>query len=576
MDTKKLRQKILDLAIRGKLVPPACRQAGKTLTMNPLPRTECKKCWYTYVIECEDGSFYKGFTDNLVRRYEQHCNGTGAEHTKKHKPKQLFYWEMHYSQEEAVAREKFLKSGVGREWFKREVVDKPESWEPASALLERIRAEKERLIKEGKTRLSGRQVKRSKKSASDTPRYENLSADRQVVPFEVPESWEWTTIEDVTVNRDSERIPLSLAVRKKQQNKIYDYYGAAGIIDKVENYLFDERLLLVGEDGANLLSRSKDNAFFAEGKYWVNNHAHVLDCPNKSVLDYVAFVINSMSLKNYITGSAQPKLTQDNLNKILIPLPPEKEQHRIIESVNNYFSYISLLEGEKEEMDSFILKAKSKILDLAIHGKLIPQDPHDEPAIELLKRINPKFTPCDNAHYENVPSNWAVCKVKDVFMINPKTKADDGMEAGFVPMSNIKDSYNNNFSYELRTWGNIKKGYTHFENGDIVVAKISPCLENRKSAVISGLPNGIGAGTTELNVFRSDYVHPLYCLFFFKSDYFISKCVGTFNGVVGQQRVSTKTIEDIAFPVPPRSEQERIINKVNELFQILDKISAEL
>jgi type I restriction enzyme S subunit len=175
-----------------------------------------------------------------------------------------------------------------------------------------------------------------------------------------------------------------------------------------------------------------------------------------------------------------------------------------------------------------------------------------------------------------VPSNWVVCKVKDVFRINPKTKADDDMEAGFVPMSNIQDSYNNNFSYELRAWGNIKKGYTHFENGDIVVAKISPCLENRKSAIMAGLPNGIGAGTTELNVFRSDYVHPLYGLFFFKSDYFISQCVGTFNGVVGQQRVSTKTIEDIALPVPPRSEQERIINKVNDLFQILDNISAEL
>ncbi|MBR1789902.1 MAG: restriction endonuclease subunit S [Bacteroidaceae bacterium] len=175
-----------------------------------------------------------------------------------------------------------------------------------------------------------------------------------------------------------------------------------------------------------------------------------------------------------------------------------------------------------------------------------------------------------------MPSNWAVCKVKDAFMINPKTKADDDMEAGFVPMSNIQDSYKNKFSFEPRTWGNIKKGYTHFENGDIVVAKISPCLENRKSAVMIGLPNGIGAGTTELNVFRSDYVHPLYGLFFFKSDYFISQCVGTFNGVVGQQRVSTKIIEDIAFPVPPRSEQERIIKKVSKLFQILDCISAEL
>ncbi|MBR4594980.1 MAG: restriction endonuclease subunit S, partial [Bacteroidaceae bacterium] len=234
------------------------------------------------------------------------------------------------------------------------------------------------------------------------------------MPFEIPESWEWVTIEDVTVNRDAERIPVSLSVRKKQQNKVYDYYGAAGVIDKVENYIFDERLLLVGEDGANLLSRSKNNAFFADGKYWVNNHAHVLDCPNKSVLDYIAFVINSMSLEDYITGSAQPKLTQDNLNKISIPLPPEKEQHRIIESVNYYFSNITLLEGEIKETTSFIQKAKSKILDLAIHGKLVPQDPNDEPAIELLKRINSKFTPCDNAHYENIPPEWILAKVEDI------------------------------------------------------------------------------------------------------------------------------------------------------------------
>ena len=161
MNTKALRQKILDLAIHGKLVPPVCRQAGKTLTMNPESPVKGKKCWFTYVIECADGSFYKGFTDNLLRRYQQHCNGTGAEYTKIHKPKQLFYWEMHYSEEAALQREKYLKSGIGREWFKREVVDKPENFEPASVLLERIRAEKERLIKEGKIKKPNKKSWRS-------------------------------------------------------------------------------------------------------------------------------------------------------------------------------------------------------------------------------------------------------------------------------------------------------------------------------------------------------------------------------------------------------------------------------
>ena len=104
------------------------------------------------------------------------------------------------------------------------------------------------------------------------------------MPFEVPEGWVWTTIGDILINRDGERIPVSSAIRKKQNTKLYDYYGAAGVIDKVDDYLFNERLLLVGEDGANLLSRSKDNAFFAEGKYWINNHAHIIDATDKRLL----------------------------------------------------------------------------------------------------------------------------------------------------------------------------------------------------------------------------------------------------------------------------------------------------
>ena len=105
MNGKQLKNSILQWAIQGKLVPPVCRQAGKTLMTNPVPRDKGKECWFTYVIECEDGSFYKGFTDNLLRRYQQHRNGTGADYTKTHKPKQLYYWEMHYSKEAALQRE---------------------------------------------------------------------------------------------------------------------------------------------------------------------------------------------------------------------------------------------------------------------------------------------------------------------------------------------------------------------------------------------------------------------------------------------------------------------------------------
>lgn len=432
--------------------------------------------------------------------------------------------------------------------------------EPASVLLERIRAEKERLIKEGK-------IKKSKTSkTSDTPHYEQM-----------PEGWCITNIGDLLINRDGERKPVSSAIRSKQVNKIYDYYGAAGVIDKVDDYIFDERLLLIGEDGANLLSRSKDNAFFAEGKYWVNNHAHVLDATDKFILDYVAIVINAMKLDDYVTGSAQPKLSQDNLNKIPIYLPPLEEQKRILVEINRLFDLIYKLELGKADLATIVKQAKTKILDLAIHGKLVPQDPSDEPASELLKRINPKAElTCDNGQYGKIPGNWCITRIKNAFLINPRNKAEDENNAGFVPMTNICDGYFNRFTYETQKWAEIKTGFTHFADGDIAVAKISPCLENRKSMVLNNLPNGIGAGTTELHVFRPLCVAQSYGLWFFKSDYFVNQCVGTFNGVVGQQRVGKNIVEDILFPLPPLAEQHRIVAKIEELFSSLDNIQKSL
>ena len=139
-------------------------------------------------------------------------------------------------------------------------------------------------------------------------------------------------------------------------------------------------------------------------------------------------------------------------------------------------------------------------------------------------------------------------------------------------MASISDGFCDLFTYEIRPWGIIKSGFTHFADNDVAVAKISPCLENRKSFIAKGLPNGIGAGTTELFVFRSTHIEPEYSLLFFKSAYFVSSCVGTFNGVVGQQRASRNVIEELTFPIPPRSEQLRIIQKVKSIFDDIDAI----
>lgn len=149
-------------------------------------------------------------------------------------------------------------------------------------------------------------------------------------PFEIPETWKWVRFGHIMINRDAERVPLSVDERAKLEKK-YDYYGASGVIDKVDRYLFDKKLLLIGEDGANLLSRSTPIAFLAQGQYWVNNHAHVLDC-NEDMLcmEYIMWFINATNLAPYVTGTAQPKMNQQKMNSIPIALPPLAEQKRIV------------------------------------------------------------------------------------------------------------------------------------------------------------------------------------------------------------------------------------------------------
>ncbi len=237
-------------------------------------------------------------------------------------------------------------------------------------------------------------------------------------------------------------------------------------------------------------------------------------------------------------------------------------------------------------------KLKQLVLDLAIHGKLVPQDPDDEPASELLKRIVETHgrtsnigrasnkskgkksaissEEIDEVPFE-VPKGWVWTTIDNAFVINPKNDCDDCLMAGFVPMANVGDGFSNIFSYESREWGMIKKGFVHFKDGDVAVAKISPCMENRKSVIFHDLPNGIGAGTTELNVFRSE-IEPMYSLYFFKTEYFIKKCGSTFAGTVGQQRVDKEILLSMPFPLPPLSEQRRIVAKIEEVFRELDRI----
>ena len=235
---------------------------------------------------------------------------------------------------------------------------------------------------------------------------------------------------------------------------------------------------------------------------------------------------------------------------------------------------------------------RQKILDLAIHGKLVPQDPNDEPASVLLERIKAEkerlikegkikrskksAKTSDTPHYENVPfevpEGWKSVPVSELFCLNPKSEITDDTSVGFIPMAFVNDGFSGNHQFEERIWKEVKKGYCHFQNGDIGIAKISPCFENLKSTIFQNLPNNYGAGTTELVILRPLNIHAKFYLYLFKSQWYISEGTKYFKGVVGQQRVHKGIFTDLQIPLPPLAEQYRIVAEIEKWFALIDQI----
>jgi type I restriction enzyme S subunit len=223
--------------------------------------------------------------------------------------------------------------------------------EPALKLLKRIAEEKARLVK-------GRG---SRELTTISP------IGSEAAPYPVPPSWVWASFGDIVISRDGERIPVSKEERNNRA-KTFDYYGASGVIDKIDNYLFDKPLLLIGEDGANLVNRSTPIAFIARGKYWVNNHAHVLDGLSEDFLRYIELFINAIDLKPYITGTAQPKMNQAKMNSIPVALPPLAEQRRIVAKVDGFMALCDRLE---ESLDA-ATTTRRRLLDALLQEALPP------------------------------------------------------------------------------------------------------------------------------------------------------------------------------------------------------------
>jgi type I restriction enzyme S subunit len=227
---------------------------------------------------------------------------------------------------------KQLRQAILREAMQGKLVPQDPNDEPASVLLEKIKAEKERLIKKKK-------IKKQKPLPSIT---------EEEIPFEIPDNWVWCRLGELAINRDGERKPISQSERESRE-KIYDYYGASGIIDQIDGYTHNGKYVLIGEDGANLRAKSTPIAFIAEGKFWVNNHAHVLEFVDDITNYFMTYCLNIIDINSFITGGFQPKLSQGNLIQIEIPLPPLSEQQRIVAKLDELMGYCDELEASIKE-----------------------------------------------------------------------------------------------------------------------------------------------------------------------------------------------------------------------------------
>jgi type I restriction enzyme S subunit len=202
----------------------------------------------------------------------------------------------------------------------------------------------------------------------------------------LPVSWSLQSVSRYATNHNGARVPVSEELRRERKGS-FPYYGASGPIDTIDGYTHDGSFLLVGEDGANLLSRSKPIAFTASGKIWVNNHAHVLSCDDEASLAYLGFVVNAMDLAPFVTGSAQPKLTKKNLDQLPVPAPPKAETTEIVRRVETLFAFADRLEARLAQAQTAVDRLTPSLLAKAFRGELVPQDPADEPAAELLNRL---------------------------------------------------------------------------------------------------------------------------------------------------------------------------------------------
>ncbi|KAF5049913.1 Type I restriction modification DNA specificity domain protein [anaerobic digester metagenome] len=485
-----------------------------------------------------------------------------------------------------------LKNSILQLAIQGKLVGQREEEGTARELLKKIDAEKQALLKDGK-------IKKQKALPGIT---------EDEIPFEIPESWEWVRLGNLCKKIGSGSTPKGgKSVYKEKgikflrsQNIYNDGLRMDGIvfISEEQNKAGSEvkaKDILLNITGGSIGRCALVPDDFDRAN--INQHVMII----RNIYPANRFYLHSVLIAPYIqemimsvqVGVSREGLSAEKLIKFLIPLPPIEEQKRIVAKIEALMPYIDQYDAAYSEVEALNKKfpedLKKSILQYAIQGKLVKQRKEEGTAEALYQQIQAekqklikegklKKTKALPAITEDeipfdIPESWKWVRLGEIFEINPRNSVSDETRVAFIPMTLIEDGYRSEFTFEVRPWGQVKKGYTHFQNGDIVMAKITPCFQNLKSAIMMDLENGLGTGTTELHVLRP------YCnsdvgffLWFIKSPLFVATCITNMTGTAGQKRVPTDILRNYLTPLPPREEQKRIVKKIVELLPSMKQL----
>ena len=411
--------------------------------------------------------------------------------------------------------------------------------EPASVLLERIRAEKEKLIKEGKIK-----APKKSKSAGDTSHYP------KDVPFEVPGGWVWSTLGEY-FNLQAGKFISADDIHEESSHYPYRCFGGNGIRGYVATFNRTGDYPIIGRQGALC-----GNINYASGEFYATEHAVVVESFGGTNTLWARYLLEQLNLNQYATATAQPGLSVKTINEVAIPIPPIGEQQRIAEAINRCFDIINYIRLSSEELQAKVHQAKSHILNLAIHGKLVSQDPSEEPAIELLKRINPAFQPSHNLHYEgSLPIGWELCRLEDILEYEQP-------QAYIVKSTEYSDKY---ITPVLTPGKTFVLGYTNESEGIYNALPVIIFDDFTTESKYVDFPFKVKSSA--MKILRAKGEIDIRYVAFFMS---ITRLAGDTH-----KRYWISEYSKLYIPIPPFQEQKRIVAKIKELSMQLDFLVAD-